>query len=190
VVVAPQRQQVHHLQKDGLAAQTLSQLLMNKQLPRNPVVLVDEAGQIGGRQLRELIRLVQAHDGRLILSGDTRHHGAVAASDALHAIEEHGGLKPAEIRQIRRQNPGLGRSAAEQRFIRSYRSAVKAAAAGRVSSVVGHSSARGLCLDDRRLLPRLADHRRDRQRQDAWRRERDALGRLQKLPDVGWRVRR
>jgi len=62
VVVAPQRQQVHDLQKDGLAAQTLSQLLMTKQLPRNPVVLVDEAGQIGGRELRGLIRLVQAHD--------------------------------------------------------------------------------------------------------------------------------
>jgi ATP-dependent exoDNAse (exonuclease V) alpha subunit len=95
--------------------------------------MVDEAGQIGGRQLRELIRLVQAHHGRLVLSGDTRQHGAVAASDALHAIEEHGGLKPAEIRQIRRQNPGLGRSAAERRFIRNYRSAVKAAAAGRVA---------------------------------------------------------
>ena len=76
---------------------------------------------------------MRGHDGRLILSGDTRQHGAVAASDALHAIERHGGLKPAEIRQIRRQNPGLGRSAAEQRFIRSYRSAVKAAAAGRVA---------------------------------------------------------
>ena len=44
------------------------------------------------------------------------------------------------------------------------------------SCVARHSSARRLCLDDRRLLPRLADHRRDRQRQDAWRRERDALG--------------
>jgi conjugative relaxase-like TrwC/TraI family protein len=133
VVVAPQRQQVRDLQKDGLAAQTLAQLLLTKQLQRNAVVLVDEAGQVGGRQLRELIRLVQAHDGRLILSGDTRQHGAVAAADALRAIEEHGGLKPAEIRQIRRQDPGLGRSAAEQRFIRSYRSAVKAAAAGRVA---------------------------------------------------------
>jgi conjugative relaxase-like TrwC/TraI family protein len=133
VVVAPQHQQVRDLQRDGLAAQTLAQLLLTRQLPRNAVVLVDEAGQVGGRQLRELIRLVQFYNGRLILSGDTRQHGAVAASDALRAIEEHGGLKPAEIRQIRRQNPGLGRSAAEQRFIRSYRSAVKAAAAGSVA---------------------------------------------------------
>jgi ATP-dependent exoDNAse (exonuclease V) alpha subunit len=133
VVVAPQRQQVQDLQKDGLAAQTLANLLMTRELPRNAVVMVDEAGQIGGRQLRELIRLVQAHDGRLILSGDTRQHGAVGASDALRAIEKHGGLKPAEIRQIRRQNPALGHSTAEQRFIREYRAAVKAAAADRIA---------------------------------------------------------
>jgi conjugative relaxase-like TrwC/TraI family protein len=133
VVLAPQRQQVHDLQKDGLAAQTLANLLMTRELPRNAVVLVDEAGQIGGRQLRELIRLVQAHDGRLILSGDTRQHGAVGASDALRAIEKHGGLRPAEIRQIRRQNPALGHSTAERRFIREYRAAVKAAAADRIA---------------------------------------------------------
>jgi conjugative relaxase-like TrwC/TraI family protein len=132
VVLAPQRQQVLDLQRDGLAAQTLAQVLATKQLPPRAVVMVDEAGQIGGRELHALMRLVQAHQGRMILSGDTRQHGAVTASDALRAIEEHGGLKPAEIRMIRRQNPTRGRSPAERRFIRQYRSAVKAAAAGKV----------------------------------------------------------
>jgi hypothetical protein len=46
------------------------------------VVLVDESGQIGGKQLGELVALVKTHGGRLILSGDTRQHGAVQASDA------------------------------------------------------------------------------------------------------------
>lgn len=68
----------------------------------------------------------------MILSGDTRQHGAVAASDALRAIEKHSGLKPAVIHQIRRQDPKLGASASERRFIREYRAAVKAAAKGRV----------------------------------------------------------
>lgn len=133
VVAAPQRQQVADLRKDGLEAQTLSQLLLTRQIPRNAAVLVDEAGQVGGRELRDLIRLVRANHGRLVLSGDTRQHGAVAASDALRAIEEHGGVQPAEIRQIRRQNPSLGRSVAEKRFIRDYRSAVRAAAAGKIA---------------------------------------------------------
>jgi conjugative relaxase-like TrwC/TraI family protein len=132
VVLAPQRQQVSDLQKDGLHAQTVAQMLTTKQLPAKTVVMVDEAGQIGGRQLRELIRLVQAQGGRLILSGDTRQHGAVAASDALRAIEQHGRVRCAEIHEIRRQNPSLGGSRAERDSIREYRAAVKSAAAGSV----------------------------------------------------------
>jgi conjugative relaxase-like TrwC/TraI family protein len=130
VILAPQRQQVADLQADGLTAETLSRFLVAKQLPKGGVVIVDEAGQIGGRQLHELIRVVQMNEGRLILSGDTRQHGAVPASDALRAIEKHAGLKPAVIAKIRRQDPALGESARERTFIRSYRSAVKAAATG------------------------------------------------------------
>jgi conjugative relaxase-like TrwC/TraI family protein len=132
VVLAPQRQQVSDLRKDGLPAQTVAQMLATSQLPAKSVVMVDEAGQIGGRQLRELIRLVQTQDGRLILSGDTRQHGAVAASDALRAIEHHGRIKAAEICEIRRQNPSLGHTQAERTAIREYRTAVKAAAEGNV----------------------------------------------------------
>ncbi|MDP3073826.1 MAG: MobF family relaxase [Opitutaceae bacterium] len=130
VVLAPQRQQVADLKKDGLAAETLARFLQTRQLPRGAVVVVDEAGQIGGRDLRDLIRVVQANAGRLILSGDTRQHGAVAASDALRAIEKHARLKPAVLREIRRQDPALGASAKERGFIRQYRAAVKAAATG------------------------------------------------------------
>lgn len=132
VLLAPQRQQVRDLQADGLPAETLSRFLQAGHLSRGTVVMVDEAGQIGGRQLRDLFRLVQANAGRIILSGDTRQHGAVAASDALRAIEKHAGLRSAEIRAIRRQDPNLGATAQEQRFIRSCRAAVKAAARGDV----------------------------------------------------------
>jgi conjugative relaxase-like TrwC/TraI family protein len=132
VVLAPQLQQVRDLQADGLPAETLARFLKTKQLPQGAVVLVDEAGQIGGRQLHELIGVVSGKAGRLILSGDTRQHGAVAASDALCAIERHAGLKPAIIRQIRRQDPAQGASADERIFIRRYRAAVRAAARGNV----------------------------------------------------------
>jgi conjugative relaxase-like TrwC/TraI family protein len=131
VVLAPQRQQVAALQSDSLPAQTLAQLLTTKTLPEGSVILLDEAGQVGGRDLHALVALVQARRGRLILSGDTRQHGAVAASDALLAIEKHSGLKPAVLKTIRRQDPTLARREAEKRFIGDYRTAVKAAAAGR-----------------------------------------------------------
>ena len=134
VVLAPQRQQVQDLQADGLAADTLALFLQQKQLARDAVVIVDEAGQIGARQLGELIRIVRANRGRLILSGDTRQHGAVAASDALRAIEKHAGLKPAVIQAIRRQDPQLGETVTLGAFIRAYRGAVQAAADGNVAA--------------------------------------------------------
>jgi conjugative relaxase-like TrwC/TraI family protein len=132
VVLAPQRQQVGDLRAAGLPAETVALFLEKRELPRGAVVVVDEAGQIGAKQLAQLLRVVQAREGRVILSGDTRQHGAVAASDALRAIEKHAGLRPAVIQQIRRQEPKLGASAKERGFIRSYRAAVRAAAKGKI----------------------------------------------------------
>jgi len=133
VVLAPQRQQVADLSGDGLTAATLSHCLETKTLPSRAVVLVDEAGQIGGKQLGELVALVKARGGRLILSGDTRQHGAVQASDALRAIEKFSGLKAAVLREIHRQDPTRAKSVAERAFVAAYRKAVKAAAVGNIA---------------------------------------------------------
>jgi conjugative relaxase-like TrwC/TraI family protein len=132
VVLAPQRQQVADLLSEGLPAETLAHVLAVKRIPDEAVVILDEAGQVGGRDLRALIRLVEDQGGRLILSGDTRQHGAVAASDALRAIEKHAFPRVATLRSIRRQNVALGRSDEERDFIRRYRHAVKEAADGNI----------------------------------------------------------
>ncbi len=131
VVLAPQRQQVFSLQEDGFEqAQTLAQFLVKKELPFNAVIILDEAGQIGGKQMHELFKLADPY-GRIILSGDTRQHGAVEASDALRAIEKHAFLKPVELNTIRRQDPELGQDANERAFIGEYRDVVKAASEGK-----------------------------------------------------------
>jgi len=130
-VLAPQRQQAIDLARDGLArTQTVSECLHRGAIPQGAVVIVDEAGQIAGRQLHDLLRLVQERRGRLILSGDTRQHGPVEASDALRAIERYSGLRAAQLEEIRRQEPKRGRTAVERKRIRQYREAVEAAAAG------------------------------------------------------------
>ena len=135
LVLAPQQQQVQDLAHDGLPAQTLAQLLTTRQLLAHTVVILDEAGQVGVREMHDLIQLIQSYRGRLILSGDTRQHGAVAAGDALRAIEKHIPKKRmATLRTIRRQNPALARSADEKRFIRAYRAAVKEAADGNIAA--------------------------------------------------------
>jgi conjugative relaxase-like TrwC/TraI family protein len=131
VVLAPQRQQVIDLARDGLiGTQTVRECLQRGDLPERGIVIVDEAGQLDGRQLVDLIRLVRERGGRLVLCGDTRQHGPVEASDALRAIERYSGLRAAELNQIRRQEPKRGRTAAERKRIRAYREAVKAAAGG------------------------------------------------------------
>jgi len=133
VVLAPQRQQVVSMEKAGFRSpSTVASFLLKGELAERAAVVVDEAGQIGGRQMLELIRLVRERNARLILSGDTRQHGAVEASDALLAIEHHSGVRPVELQKIRRQDPALGRDDDERTRIRRYRKAVESAAAGRM----------------------------------------------------------
>ena len=73
VVLAPQRQQVIDLARDGLTqTQTVRECLQRGDLAERAVVIVDEAGQIDGRQLLDLIRFVRDRNGRLILCGDAQ----------------------------------------------------------------------------------------------------------------------
>ncbi|MFO1514719.1 MAG: MobF family relaxase [Verrucomicrobiota bacterium] len=133
-VLAPQRQQVVEMEKAGFPSPgTVAGFLTKAELPDRAVIVVDEAGQIGGRQMLTLLRLAKERNARVVLSGDTRQHGAVEASDALLAIECHAGVKPAELHNIRRQDPGLGRDNSERANIKRYRKAVESAAAGRLA---------------------------------------------------------
>ena len=133
VVLAPQRQQVVEMETAGFPSPTtVANFLLKRELAEGTVVVVDEAGQIGGKQMLELIRLVCDRNARLVLSGDTRQHGAVEASDALLAIERHSGIRPVELHKIRRQNPTLGRDKKERASIRQYRKVVELAAAGKL----------------------------------------------------------
>jgi len=135
VVLTPQRQQVVDMEKAGFQSpSTVASFLIKRELDAGAVVVVDEAGQIGGRQMLDLMRLVRERNARLILSGDTRQHGAVEASDALLAIERHSGVKPVELHKIRRQDPSLGSDDDERIRITQYRKAVESAAAGKIAN--------------------------------------------------------
>jgi ATP-dependent exoDNAse (exonuclease V) alpha subunit len=159
-VLAPQRQQVVDLRNDGLPHPTTVADFLNRQsMPERGVVVLDEAGQIGARQMFELIRVVNERKGRIIFSGDTRQHGPVEASDALLALERYANLRPAELETIRRQNPNLGRDSTEKHRIRQYRRAVKEAATGNLAESFDRLNNLGVVqacrLDDQQ--ERLAD---------------------------------
>ncbi|HEX3626344.1 MAG TPA: AAA family ATPase [Verrucomicrobiae bacterium] len=134
-VLAPQRQQVADLERDGFTGvETVSAFLAQKSMRRGAVVLVDEAGQIGGQQMLELLDYIQVNQGRVILSGDTRQHGAVEASDALRAIEKYAGLGYAKLTSIRRQNPASAKTQEERQWLEQYKLAVDEAQRGKFTS--------------------------------------------------------
>ncbi len=133
-VLAPQRQQVEGLTLDGMAgAETLSMFLTRRRMTPGAVVIVDEAGQIGAKDMLALLTLVKERGGRVILSGDTGQHGPVQASDALRAMEKYGHLHMAELDEIRRQDPARGRNKAEREWIATYKQAVQDASEGSVA---------------------------------------------------------
>jgi conjugative relaxase-like TrwC/TraI family protein len=133
-VLAPQRQQVADLERDFADVQTVSAFLTQRSMPHGAVVLVDEAGQIGGEQMLQLLDFIQINRGRVILSGDTRQHGAVEASDALRAIERYSGLGYAELTNIRRQNPDAAKTQAERQWLEQYKLAVNEAQQGKLGA--------------------------------------------------------
>jgi ATP-dependent exoDNAse (exonuclease V) alpha subunit len=60
VVLAPQRKQVMALQEDGFAgAETVASFLHRSRLATGSVVIVDEAGLLGVRDMREIMLLVR-----------------------------------------------------------------------------------------------------------------------------------
>jgi conjugative relaxase-like TrwC/TraI family protein len=88
IVAAPQTGQVCSLTQDrGRPAITVASLLAMKQpLEHGTVLLVDEAGQIGTKTMRDLLLYAKMYDARVILSGDPKQHASVESGDAFRAI--------------------------------------------------------------------------------------------------------
>lgn len=157
-VIAPQRQQVIDLERDGFTnTQTVSEFLQRKPLREGATVIVDEAGQIGIKQMSDVLTYAKQSGCRVILSGDTRQHGSVACGDALRAIEKHSGCQVAELETIRRQDPALGSDSDEKIRITRYRDAVKAAADGNISESFNVLEKTGAIRECQDMAPALSD---------------------------------
>ncbi|MFA5262964.1 MAG: MobF family relaxase [Opitutaceae bacterium] len=92
-------------------ADTLQQLLVNEARQRavhGRVIVVDEAGLISARQMRDLCRLAEANANRLLLVGDTKQHSSVEAGDALRCLQQYARVPVFRLTRIRRQkDPAL-----------------------------------------------------------------------------------
>lgn len=67
------------------------------------VILVDEASQLGTRDMQRLFKVAESQYARVILVGDRRQHRSVTAGEPLKLLEERAGLPVVEVKEILRQ---------------------------------------------------------------------------------------
>jgi len=116
VFLAPTTGAVDVLRKDGFkGAMTLAKLLTDPEaqvkISEKSVLVLDEAGAVGTADMQRLFDLAQNRGARVVLSGDTGQHAAVAQGDALRLIEEHSRYRYAVLGEIRRQTKETFRQA-------------------------------------------------------------------------------
>jgi conjugative relaxase-like TrwC/TraI family protein len=87
-------------------ADTVARFLKDQEMQetaRNGVILVDEASQLGTRDMLKVFDVAEAVGARVILVGDRLQHRSVTAGEPLKLLEETAGLKVAEVTEILRQ---------------------------------------------------------------------------------------
>jgi ATP-dependent exoDNAse (exonuclease V) alpha subunit len=78
-----------NLQKEsGIESKTIASWLPKAQLDSNTVVIIDEAGMVGSKQMADVIEKVQQARAKLVLVGDEKQLQPIAAGGILHAIDQ------------------------------------------------------------------------------------------------------
>jgi conjugative relaxase-like TrwC/TraI family protein len=88
-------------------ADTVARFLKDEKMQetaRNGVILVDEASQLGTRDMLQLFNTAEVLEARVLLVGDRRQHHSVTAGEPLKLLEDTAGLKVAGLSEIVRQD--------------------------------------------------------------------------------------
>ena len=108
-------------------------------LTARDVLVVDEAGMIGSRQMERVLSAAQAAGAKVVLVGDPEQLQAIEAGAAFRAIVERVGA--AEITEVRRQRAGWQREATRE--LATGRTADALARYERAGMVHGHATQDG-----------------------------------------------
>jgi Ti-type conjugative transfer relaxase TraA len=101
----------------GIASRTIASLEHQwgqgrERLTPNHILVIDEAGMIGSRQMERIVREAEQRGAKLVLVGDPEQLQAIEAGAAFRSINErHGGV---EITEVRRQREDWQRDATRQ----------------------------------------------------------------------------
>jgi conjugative relaxase-like TrwC/TraI family protein len=95
------------LREEGFKeADTVAKLIADKEMQsklKDQVLIVDEAGLLGTKDMTSLLDIVEQQNARLILIGDTRQHASVVRGDALRILNTQAQIKVAEVSKNYRQ---------------------------------------------------------------------------------------
>jgi Ti-type conjugative transfer relaxase TraA len=136
----------------GIKSQTLHSLAFELdnnqiQLSDNHVIVVDEAGMVGSRQLDQLLQHANEAGAKVVLVGDSKQLQPIDAGGAFRLISDEIGA--AELSDIRRQKQGW------------HREAVHAFAAGQAGKALQEFDRRGLVhveKDHDQVIKQLAEN--------------------------------
>jgi hypothetical protein len=114
---APSASATEVMRKHGFrSAATVQKLLADPELQRlatGKLLLIDEAGFLSVREMRQLLSFAADNNCRVILSGDIRQHHSVERGDALRIFEESAAVASAALTKIFRQQIPALRAAIE-----------------------------------------------------------------------------
>lgn len=88
------------------SADTVAMFLKDKNMQesaRDGVILVDEASQLGTRDMMQVFNVAERVNARMLLVGDRKQHRSVTAGEPLKLLQDNAGLKVAEVTEILRQ---------------------------------------------------------------------------------------
>ena len=97
-------------------ADTVARFLKDEKMQHSAkggVILVDEASQLGTRDMLKVFGVADAVGARVILVGDRRQHRSVTAGEPLKLLEELAGLPVAEVTEILRQQGDYKKAAVD-----------------------------------------------------------------------------
>lgn len=132
-------------------ADTVARFLKDKEMQesaRGGVMLVDEASQLGTKDMLKLFDVAEKVNARVILVGDRRQHRSVTAGEPLKLLEQSAGLHVAEVTEILRQGG-------------DYKKAAKALSQGEVSKAFNE-------LDKLGWIKEVDDEHRNKQLSEAY----------------------
>ena len=101
----------------GIASRTLASLEYawkngKDKLTSRDVLVIDEAGMIGSRQLGRVLKAAEQAGAKVVLLGDDKQLAAIEAGAAFRGVVQHVGA--AEITEVRRQKEAWAREAGQQ----------------------------------------------------------------------------